>query len=318
MFKMISGVINVIKENFFGKQLKVENEKPDSKHVKVRASRGCTRHGFAMSKQHYNYKPQHNSKPRYNVLEKGCVVLVDGANLLGFFDPAEATHVLSSIAAGLKALGYVCRIYLEHRSWKYYGFSQESDAARVAFESMCKALGVTIVGREADFAILQTLMSVAKSVAITNDRYSDYAEAFPELVGTSRLRGFSVTEVEGEKLIAIDGLTKAIRVIRARHVRSYTKNVSAGLCGHGNVLLERGNLRGAAHCFEKMIARHDVDGCTGLFKAYMHKGDAKNADKVAALGERLSRRMREKLRRAQRLAAESRRSGHKHMYAECA
>lgn len=318
MHKIISAIIAFVKEVFAGKHQKAANGRIDSKYAKVSATHGHKRCSVARNRRHNNRKSKHDSKLRYNVLGKGSVIFVDGANLLGSFGPAEAAHVLSSVADGLEAMGYFCRIFLEHRSWKYYRCSQESESARASFESACKTLGVTIVGREADFVILQALMSVAKSVAITNDRYSDYAKAFPELVGTLRLRGFSVSEVEGEKLIAIDGLTKAIKVRRIHHVRSYTNNVSAGLCGHGNALLKKGNLRGAAHCFKKMISRHNVDGCAGLVEIYMHQGDDKNADKVAMLGEKLFCRMREKVRRSYRLAAESRRSGHKQVYTECA
>lgn len=317
MCKIVCRIIDVIKEFFTDKEKVVVRENADSRQGKSHSPHGRKRRS-ARRRQRHDFRQLHSSKPRYKVLEKGSVLFVDGANLLGAFDPSEAMHVLSSAAEGLKKMGYVCRVYLEHRSWVYYSHNQESDAAREAFESTCKALEVMIVGREADIAILQMLRSVTKSVALTNDRYSDYATVFPELVGTMRIRGFSVTEVNGEKLIAVDGLAKTIRVKKIRHVRSYKKNVSAGLCGHGNVLLEKGNLHGATRCFEKMLARHDADGCTGLSEVYSHQGDDNNADKFSKLGEKMTRRMREKKRRERRLAAESRRTGLMNIYAKCA
>lgn len=269
--------------------------------------------------------------------------LVDGANLLGAFKPEEATSALASVAKGLKDKGYGCRIFLEHRSWKYHACNQGSVAAGEAFKSACEGLGVTIVGREADLAILQTLGAVSGSVALTNDRYSDYGKVFPELVGTSRLRGFSVAEIGKEKLLLIDGLAKAIKVeayaaeapsakIAEKgnealceqeaeapcHARSFTKDVGRGLCGYGSVLLEKGNVLGAIRCLEKVVARHDAEGCAELSNIYACRGDVKRAEKYARLGENLSRRRRGKDRRNRRIKAEIRRVGSCNIYAKCA
>lgn len=331
MNKILVAIVNVIKGIFGVKAEKVAKKvKPVAKRWKAQGQWNRKRKGYHGHKQHYGrkpwqqaghqyaQKPHRNVKPNYEALEAGSILLVDGANLLGSFDASEATQVLVSVAEGLKERGYGCRVFLEHRSWKYHAVNQSGDAERAAFESACKALGVTIVGREADLPILQMLRSVANSVALTNDHYADYAKVFPEMVGSSRLRGFSVAEINGQKLISIDGLSEAIPVARMRHVRSYTKDVLPGLCGHGNVLLDKGNLSGATRCFEKMVARHDVDGYAGLSEVYMHQGDMKNARKFAMLGEKLSRRMREKARRSHRLAAEFRRAGLGYKYAECA
>ena len=287
------------------------------------------------------------AKPDYEPLAKGTVALVDGANLLHKFEPTEATKVLRSLSDGLKAQGYEGRIYLEHRAWKFVSCHQASAADGERFKTLCRDLDVTIVGRESDLAILQALKAVPNSVAVTKDRFDDYAKAFPELVGSSRVRGFSVTRIGSETLISIDGLVEAIKVsepvlekspavealptvepeeeefevfgLEANTVRprAFTMNVAPGLCGHGNVLLMKGNVKGAERCFEKMAARHRCEGYAGLAEICKHNGDAPGAKRYAQLGEKLQRRLREREIRNRRIAAERHRIGNC-CYAKCA
>ena len=282
-------------------------------------------------------------KPAYETLPKGTVVLIDGANLLHEFEPAEAPKVMRSVVDGLKEQGYEARIYLEHRAWKFYSFNQGSEEAGEAFKTLCRNLDVTIVGREADLAILQVLKAVPKSVALTNDRYVDYAKTFPDLVGTPRLRGFSVTKIDNLELISIDGLSKAVKVAerveqkvrvleepvvqdsvveelvieRPQHVRTFSNDVKGGFCGYGNVLLAKGNVQGAIRCFEKGVARHQSEGYARLAEIYHSQGDAKGAKKFARLGEKLQRRLRDQKLRKRRLWAERRRASY-NSYALCA
>ena len=99
-------------------------------------------------------------KPFYETLPKATIVLIEGANLLLEFEPAQAPKVLRSVVDGLKELGYDARIYLEHRAWKFMCFHQGSEEAGEKFKALCRELNVTIVGREADLAILQVLKTV--------------------------------------------------------------------------------------------------------------------------------------------------------------
>ena len=281
-------------------------------------------------------------KPSYETLPKGTVVLIDGANLLHEFKPAEAPKVLRSVVDGLKEQGYDARIYLEHRAWKFMCFHQGSEEAGEKFKALCRELDVTIVGREADLAILQVLKTVPKSVGLTNDRYSDYAKTFPDLVGTPRLRGFSVTKIDDLKLISVDGLSKAVKVEqteqkvqepeesivqdpvvkesvveRPQPVRTFSNDVKGGFCGYGNVLLAKGNVQGAIRCFKKGIARHQSEGYAGLAEICHSQGDAKGAIKFTQLGEKLQRRLRDQKLRKRRLWAERRRAS-SYAYALCA
>ena len=282
-------------------------------------------------------------KPAYETLSKGTVVLIDGANLLHEFEPAEAPKVLRSVVGGLTEHGYDARIYLEHRAWKFYSFNQGSEEAGEKFKALCRELDVTIVGREADLAILQVLKTVPKSVGLTNDRYADYAKTFPDLVGTPRLRGFSVTKIDDLKLISIDGLAKAVKVServeqkvqaleesfvqdpvaeelvveRPQPVRTFSNDVKGGFCGYGNVLLAKGNVQGAIRCFEKSVARHQFEGYAGLAEICHSQGDAKGAKKFTRLGEKLQRRLRDQKLRKRRLWAERRRASY-NSYALCA
>ena len=281
-------------------------------------------------------------KPSYETLPKGTVVLIDGANLLHEFEPAEAPKVLRSVVDGLKEQGYDARIYLEHRAWKFMCFHQGSEEAGEKFKALCRELDVTIVGREADLAILQVLKTVPESVGLTNDRYSDYAKTFPDLVGTPRLRGFSVTKIDDLKLISVDGLSKAVKVEqteqkvqepeesivqdpvvkesvveRPQPVRTFSNDVKGGFCGYGNVLLAKGNVQGAIRCFKKGIARHQSEGYAGLAEICHSQGDAKGAIKFTQLGEKLQRRLRDQKLRKRRLWAERRRAS-SYAYALCA
>lgn len=282
-------------------------------------------------------------KPAYETLSNGTVVLIDGANLLHEFEPAEAPKVMRSVVDGLKEQGYDARIYLEHRAWKFYSFNQGGEEAGEKFKALCRELDVTIVGREADLAILQVLKTVPKSVGLTNDRYADYAKTFPDLVGTPRLRGFSVTKIDDLKLISIDGLPKAVKVServeqkaqaleapvvqdsvvdepvieRPQPVRTFSNDVKGGFCGYGNVLLAKGNVQGAIRCFKKGVARHQSECYAGLAEICHSQGDAKGAKKFARLGEKLQRRLRDQELRKRRLWAERRRASY-NSYALCA
>lgn len=281
-------------------------------------------------------------KPSYETLPKGTVVLIDGANLLHEFEPTEAPKVLRSVVDGLQEQGYDARIYLEHRAWKFMCFHQGSEEAGEKFKALCRELDVTIVGREADLAILQVLKTVPESVGLTNDRYVDYAKTFPDLVGTPRLRGFSVTKIDDLKLISVDGLSKAVKVEQAEQkvrepeesivqdpvveepvverpqpVRTFSNDVKGGFCGYGNVLLAKGNVQGAIRCFKKGIARHQSEGYAGLAEICHSQGDAKGVIKFTQLGEKLQRRLRDQKLRKRRLLAENRRA-HYNSYALCA
>ena len=287
------------------------------------------------------------AKPDYEPLTKGTAVLVDGANLLHKFEPTEATKVLRSLSDGLKAQGYESRIYLEHRAWKFVSCHQASAADGEQFKTLCRDLDVTIVGRESDIAILQALKAVPNSVAVTKDRFDDYAKAFPEFVGSSRVRGFSVTRIGSETLISIDGLVEAIKVVEpvlekspvvealptvesedeglevlgfepnTVRPRAFTMNVAPGLCGLGNVLLMKGNVKGAERCFEKMAARHRCEGYAGLAEVWSNRGNDKMAEKYVQLGEKQARRQRDQRLRNRRIVAEHRRVGN-NCYALCA
>ena len=270
---------------------------------------------------HANPRP---AKPEYEPLAKGTVVLVDGANLLGEFEPAEAANVLRSLSVGLKEQGYEAQIYLEHRARTFLIWHQGTEEAGEAFKALCRELDVVPVDREADLAILQTLSAIPNSVAVTNDRYRDYAKAFPELVGTPRLRQFTVACIGGKKLISVDGLARAITVAapggvaetdgaaveRTQEATALAEEAPSEDIGYGGVLLAQGQMRGAIRCFEKDAARKRPEGYAGLAEICVRRGDVKKAAKYVALGEKLRRRLRDQKLRCRRLKAEWRRANH--------
>lgn len=132
-------------------------------------------------------------KPAKRLLPKGTPILIDSANVLGrVHDVAmEVTPIeaLRSLDEGLLRLGYEPIFFMEYRT---YGWAMKAySASAEAFDAFCKEK-VGFVTSEADEVLLQTAFSMPDAVILTNDRFRDYAEAYPEIVGTKRMRGYSV------------------------------------------------------------------------------------------------------------------------------
>lgn len=149
-------------------------------------------------------------KPMKHLLPAGTTIVVDSANVLGRVhevamevSPIEA---LRSLEEGLVSLGYKPIFFMEYGT---YGWAMKTYAAHAeAFDAFCKAK-VGLVCGEADEVLLQTAFSMPDAVILTNDRLRDYAEAYPEIVGTKRVCGYTV--VGGAyPVMAIQGVKELI------------------------------------------------------------------------------------------------------------
>lgn len=151
-------------------------------------------------------------KNHYQPLKKGTTFLVDTANLVGELGPEHVAERLTAVAATLEARGYRACFFWEHRSFKWARRNQLDAADVAALEAFARRKDVSIVGEESDLAILQAAQAVADSVIVTQDHLRDYAAVYPDLVGTSRHRAYSLAPVGGRMLLTIYGLREAIEI----------------------------------------------------------------------------------------------------------
>lgn len=151
-------------------------------------------------------------KSAYQPLAKGATMLVDTANLIGMLGAEHAALRLRVIAEELENRGYKALFFWEHRSFDWAWRSQENADEVSALKEFSRRKGVSLVGEESDLAILQAAQEIPDSVVVTQDRLADYAEVYPDLVGSARHRGFSMIAVGGRILLTICGLKDAIIV----------------------------------------------------------------------------------------------------------
>lgn len=280
-------------------------------------------------------------KPQYQLLPKDMMFLVDAANYIHEFKPEDYPAALSGLAAGLAEEGYTSHFFMEVDTFRWAMKQQEEETRRKAFQSVCANLGVTMVKKESDAVILQIMSRREDCVGLSNDHFADYATAYPDLVGSPRLREFEVFELGGEPMVSIDGVRRAIDIrssepkampayelselapapsvtgtdlgsmefeeavpTKPRHVREFRAPQTGGLVGWGLQLLKKGNRKAAANCFRK-VAKKDGRGLGGLVDAYADDMDL--AAKFQDLSERFRVVQRECALRSRRLFAERRR-----------
>lgn len=93
--------------------------------------------------------------------------------------------------ADLTEAGHEVAFFMDERVyWSVY-YNYKVDAEREGFATFCMEKVCRTQG-EADFSVLQLTAANAHAVALSNDKFRDYANAFPQLVGTQRLHTFSV------------------------------------------------------------------------------------------------------------------------------
>ena len=275
----------------------------------------------------------HPRKPAYQPIESGTVFLWDTANLLGATGAENAAQTFKAIAQTLSEQGYKSLFFIERRCLTWALCNQRTEDEAAELDAFVKQGDVVVVedggngAGEADCAILQMAEALPGSVCVTRDHYEDYAHVYPNIVGTSRIRSFSVAKTCGKTMILVNGITHAI-VVEDRQVQAFALPVapsapltpatnlvpadnSKGLLAVAGEYVRRGDAQRAERIYAK-VAKHDPAAFRALAEMY-REGKAVPVDgKKATRYERLARKS-EKSRRARnmrerRLRAEAIRS----------
>ena len=275
----------------------------------------------------------HPRKPAYKPIESGTVFLWDTANLLGATGAENAAQTFKAIAQTLSEQGYKSLFFIERRCLTWALCNQRTEDEAAELDAFVKQGDVVVVedggngAGEADCAILQMAEALPGSVCVTRDHYEDYAHVYQNIVGTSRIRSFSVAKTCGKTMILVNGITHAI-VVEDRQVQAFALPVapsapltpatnlvpadnSKGLLAVAGEYVRRGDAQRAERIYAK-VAKHDPAAFRALAEMY-REGKAVPVDgKKATRYERLARKS-EKSRRARnmrerRLRAEAIRS----------
>lgn len=167
--------------------------------------------------------PIRSPKPQFQLIPEGTVLLVDFANVLGAFSEQGlkascAVPLFEALQTELKALGYKPHFFLERRTLDWAVLNQtDADVGRLLRQLCADTDTVSLVNGmrdEADFPLLQMAFALPDAVCISRDHFRDYATAFPNIVGTSRIRTFALRTIPGDRApsIFIDGIKAPIRL----------------------------------------------------------------------------------------------------------
>lgn len=125
-------------------------------------------------------------------IPKGSNILIDTANVLAVtyheLPELAAVDVLRSIERELARVGLTALFVMEHRAVTWH--LHHTPANKVApLRQFCREKVVTVPG-EADEALLQMASHSINTFILSNDRFKNYAEVYPQVVGTSRVCSF--------------------------------------------------------------------------------------------------------------------------------
>ena len=263
----------------------------------------------------------HPRKPEFQPIAQGTVFLWDAANLLGAVGAENAVQTFNAIAGALSEQGYKAMFFIERRCLTWARCNQRTVDDASALDAFARRGDVVVVedgGKsvaEADSAILQMAEALPNSVCVSRDRFCDYAHAYPGIVGTDRVRTFSVARLAGKTLILLNGIAHAIAVEERPVASAPSVDVPderKGLLAVADECLRHGDAPHAERIYAK-VAKNDPAAYRALADMY-REGSAVPADgKKAARYERLAResekRQRARSVRDHRLRAESLRCG---------
>lgn len=157
-------------------------------------------------------------KPAFAPIAAGATFLWDAANLLGMAGVENAARTFDAISGSLSKQGYKTMFFIERRCLTWALHNQRSANEIAELNSFARRSDVVVVGDggsgtgEADSAILQMAEALPGSICVTRDRYEDYAHAYPGIVGTDRIRSFSVAKVNDRRMVLVNGVAHAIVV----------------------------------------------------------------------------------------------------------
>ena len=285
----------------------------------------------------------HPRKPEFQPIAQGTVFLWDAANLLGAVGAENAVQTFNAIASAMSEQGYKAMFFIERRCLTWARCNQRTVDDASALDAFARRGDVVVVedgGKsvaEADSAILQMAEALPGSVCVTCDHYEDYAHVYPNIVGTSRIRSFSVAKACGKTMILVNGITHAIVVenvqgrvgivpsasdvsvpapeassavpraiapivARAAVPVAETGNSirsSSGLLRVAGECVRRGDAQGAVRIYEK-VAKRDPAAYRALAEMYREGKVVPVDGKKATRYERLARKS-EKRRRARNM-----------------
>ena len=262
-------------------------------------------------------------KPDFVPIAAGATFLWDAANLLGMAGVENAARTFDAISGSLSEQGYKTMFFIERRCLTWALHNQRSTDEAAELDAFSRRSDVVVVGDggngtgEADCAILQMAEALPGSICVTRDRYEDYAHTYPGIVGTNRIRSFSVAKIEGKTMVLVNGIAHAIVVPPAISQHADVTDAPAkaeiadgrhGLLAVAEECLRRGDEQAAVRIYEK-VAKRDPTAYRAL--AEMYRGgtavsaDAKKAVRYERLARASEKRCRERSLRERRMRAES-------------
>lgn len=188
-----AGVSGVVKLSSFGET----KEAREAALAKVKIGHKLTVKVESYQSGMHQYilkKVETSRKPMKQLLPAGTTIVVDSANVLGrvheVLPKMAPVDILRSLDEGLVNAGYETMFFMEVKThwWAMHAFPETAEA----FEAFCKEK-VGLVSGEADEVLLQTAFSMPGAVILSNDHFRDYAESYPEIVGTKRVTRLNVT-----------------------------------------------------------------------------------------------------------------------------
>lgn len=234
-------------------------------------------------------------KPEYRPIAPGTMFLWDASNLLGVVGAENAVRTFGAIAASMSEQGYKPMFFIERRCLTWALHNQRSTDEAAELSAFARRDDVVVVGDggngtgEADCAILQMAEALPDSVCVTRDHYGDYAHAYPGIVGTNRIRSFSVTRLVGKMLILLSGVAHAIIVeespvrtapapaVAAESASSAGTPESAPAAG-----VDVAEARDGRACRDRVGASTERKGLLAVAEECLRHGDAPRAERIYA------------------------------------
>lgn len=152
-------------------------------------------------------------KPVFAPCPEGTTFLFDLSNFLGAVAGRRGADWVDAIEKSLTASGYSVLFFVERRclAWARHQQVTELDVDRLlTLEKRSDRVSVIFGRGEADLAMLQVADAVPGSVCISRDSFRDYGAAFPAIVGSDRVKSFTLANVAGKRVLSIDGVRDPI------------------------------------------------------------------------------------------------------------
>ena len=256
-------------------------------------------------------------KPDYTLIAPGTTLLVDGANLIGKCGADDSVNILRTIRAEIESRGYKATLFLDYRTYSWLKHNQETEEKRSALGQFVEKGGVSLVNGEADLVILQCARQISETICISDDGFLDYHNVFGDIVGTSRVRRFTWTDIGGRRFLSIDGFADAIEIRQeeeaevsaekgaaTRHLRPDAPRGRDAVLALGDALLAKGKAKRAFACFGRAVRKGSAEGYRAMARAYEAgdgvEKDAKKAAKFSKLAVKVERKARDCRRRLAR------------------